>query len=361
MGECNAMAEWASIRTAVVSIAWVILTAGATTFVAANPATLIKLIVPNAPGGGIDFAARLLAQEVGQTQQITIIVENRPGAGGVIGAEDVAHAAPDGNTLLLDAGNLIVNSQVRTVHYDPLVSFAPICNLIAAPNLIVVSGTSPFRTLADFINEARAKPGAVTLASNGPGTALQIEFEKLKRAANVDIGFISYRGTTPAVEAVLFYCLPHILPCPRLNGLADYRCCDLIGDLDVPHFAFALRGEVGEQLRDYRHIAYLVAAQAEATSDVFERGPAEHRQAIVEAVGAQLVKLRAISAVVHRADQDAKSLTLERLEFLDMEQEPAVAFEQHDLAVAALPARSAATPSAYDRPLPTAPNSRTVV
>jgi tripartite-type tricarboxylate transporter receptor subunit TctC len=203
MGECNAMAEWASIRTAVVSIAWVILTAGATTFVAANPATLIKLIVPNAPGGGIDFAARLLAQEVGQTKQITIIVENRPGAGGVIGAEDVAHAAPDGNTLLLDAGNLIVNSQVRTVHYDPLVSFAPICNLIAAPNLIVVSGTSPFRTLADFINEARAKPGAVTLASNGPGTALQIEFEKLKRAANVDIGFISYRGTTPAVEAVL--------------------------------------------------------------------------------------------------------------------------------------------------------------
>src|SRR5262249_3823797 len=92
--------------------------------------------------------------------------------------------------------------------------------------------------------------------------------------------------------------------------------------------------------RDQRHIAYLVAAQAEAACDVFERRPAEHSQAIVEAVGAQLVKLRTVSTVVHRANQDAKSLTLERFEFLDMEQEPAVAFEQHDLALGALPARS---------------------
>src|SRR5262252_5898547 len=127
---------------------------------------------------------------------------------------------------------------------------------------------------------------------------------------------------------------------PALDGLADHRCRDLIGDLDIPYFAFALRGEVGEQLRDDRHIAYIVAAQAKAACDVFERGPAEHRQAVVEAVGAQLVKLRAISAVVHRADQDAKSLTLERLELLNMEQEPAIAFEQHDLALVALPARS---------------------
>src|SRR5262250_2965828 len=127
---------------------------------------------------------------------------------------------------------------------------------------------------------------------------------------------------------------------PALDGLADRRCRDLIGDVDVPHFAFALRDEVGEQLRDYRHIAYLVAPQAEAASDVLQRRPAEHGQAIVEAIGAQLVELRAVSAVVHRADQDAKSLTLDRLELLDMEQEPAVAFEEHDLALATLPARS---------------------
>src|SRR5262245_41430137 len=127
---------------------------------------------------------------------------------------------------------------------------------------------------------------------------------------------------------------------PTLDGLADHRCRDLIGDLDVPDLAFALRGEVGEQLRDQRHIADLVAAQAEAACDIFERGPAEHRPGIVDAVGAQLVKLRAVSAVVHRADQDAISVALERLELLDMEQEPAIPFEQHDLALAALPARS---------------------
>src|SRR6202047_869236 len=119
---------------------------------------------------------------------------------------------------------------------------------------------------------------------------------------------------------------PSHIAVPALDGLADYRCRDLIGDLDVPNFAFALRCEVGEQLWDDRHIAYLVAAQAEAAGDVFQRGPAEHRQAVVDAVGAQLVKLRAVAAVVHRADQDAISLTLERLEFLDMEQQPAVAF-----------------------------------
>src|SRR6266478_5095550 len=75
---------------------------------------------------------------------------------------------------------------------------------------------------------------------------------------------------------------------PALDGLADRRCRDLIGDLDVPHLTFALRSEVGEQLRDYRHIAYLVAAQAEAASDVFQRRPAEHSQAVVEAVGARM-------------------------------------------------------------------------
>src|SRR5262249_14864561 len=127
---------------------------------------------------------------------------------------------------------------------------------------------------------------------------------------------------------------------PALDGLAYYRRRNLVGDLDVPYFAFTLRGEVGEQFWDVRHIAYLVAAQAEALRDFLQRGPAEHGQAVVEAVRAQLVKLRTVSAVVHRADQDAIPLTLERFKFLDMEQQPAVAFEQYDPAIAALPARS---------------------
>src|ERR1051325_8495036 len=81
---------------------------------------------------------------------------------------------------------------------------------------------------------------------------------------------------------------------PARDGLADHRGRDFIRDLDVPHLAFPLRGEIGKQLGDYRHIAYLVAARAETACDVFERGPAEHSQAVVQAVGAQLVKLREI-------------------------------------------------------------------
>src|SRR3974390_1968812 len=109
--------------------------------------------------------------------------------------------------------------------------------------------------------------------------------------------------------------------------------------MDLTDFAFPLRGEVGEQFWDNRHIADFVATQTEAAGDVLERGPAEHRQAIVDAVGTKLVKLRAVAAVVHRADQDPISLTFERLQLLDMEQESTVAFEQHDLTLAALPAR----------------------
>src|SRR3954452_14155410 len=126
---------------------------------------------------------------------------------------------------------------------------------------------------------------------------------------------------------------------PALDGLADDRCRDLVRDLDIPDLAVALRGEIGEQLGDHRDIADLVAAQAEAAGDVLERGPAEHRQAVVDAVGAQLVELRAVAAVVHRADQDAKSLALERPQLLDVDQEPAVASEQQDLAAASMPAR----------------------
>src|ERR1700734_246584 len=131
--------------------------------------------------------------------------------------------------------------------------------------------------------------------------------------------------------ALAFHILPSHIAVAALDGLADHRCRDLIRDLDVPDFAVALRGEVGEQFWDDRHIADLVAAQAEALRDFFERRPAEHSQAVVEAGGAQFLKSRAISAVVHRADQDTISLTLERLEFLDVEQEPSVAFEQYDL------------------------------
>jgi tripartite-type tricarboxylate transporter receptor subunit TctC len=169
------------------------------------PETLraITIVVPLPPGGAGDSVARLLAEEVGRVQGAKLIVENRPGAGSIIGTTDVARAAPDGNTLLLNAPYLLIAPQVKQVNYDPLTSFEPVCYLVSSPGVIVVNSASPYKTLADFLNAARAKPGELTLASVGPATAQHIGFERLKRAANVDITYVPYPGGAPAISALL--------------------------------------------------------------------------------------------------------------------------------------------------------------
>jgi tripartite-type tricarboxylate transporter receptor subunit TctC len=163
----------------------------------------LKIVVPVPPGGAGDILARQLAEQVGHAQGASVITENRPGAGTVIGTESVARAAPDGNTLLLNAPYMLISPQLRKVNYDPLTSFEPICYLVSSPGIIVVNGTSPYRTLADLIDAARTKPGELTLASVGPGTAQHIGFEMLKRAADVNLTYVPYAGGAPAINALL--------------------------------------------------------------------------------------------------------------------------------------------------------------
>jgi tripartite-type tricarboxylate transporter receptor subunit TctC len=163
----------------------------------------VKIVVPVPPGGAGDILARQLAEQVGHAQGASVMTENRPGAGTVIGTESVARAAPDGNTLLLNAPYILINPQLRKVNYDPLTSFEPICHLVSSPGVIVVNSASPYRTLADLIAAARAKPGELTLASVGPGTAQHIGFEMLKRAADVNLTYVPYAGGAPAINALL--------------------------------------------------------------------------------------------------------------------------------------------------------------
>jgi tripartite-type tricarboxylate transporter receptor subunit TctC len=163
----------------------------------------IRLVDPDPPGGLADLLARILAEEIARAQGVTMVVENRPGAASAIGTEAVSRAAPDGNTLLLNATPFVINPLLRKLNYDPLTSFAPICYLVNSPTVIAVNGASPYRTLPDLINAARAKPGELTLASIGPGTATHIAFEMLRRAANIDMTFLPYPGTAPAVTALL--------------------------------------------------------------------------------------------------------------------------------------------------------------
>ena len=166
-------------------------------------ARTIRIVVALPPGGAGDILARLLAEQVGRAQGFSMVIENRPGAANIIGTEAVSHAAADGNTLLLITAAFVLNPYLRKLSYDPFTSFEPICYLARTPTVIFVNAASPYRTLADLMNAARAKPGELTLAATGPATPAQIAFEMLKRAANVNMTFVPYPGGATLVTAVL--------------------------------------------------------------------------------------------------------------------------------------------------------------
>ena len=168
-----------------------------------SAAELIKVIAPIPPGASLDLMARVLAEQIGQANGPTMVVENRPGAGTIIGTEAAARAAPDGHTLVMVGTGFVISSLLQKTNYDPLTSFEPICQLFDSPMIVVVSSNSPYRSLADLLNGARSKPGQLTLASIGPGSTAHLAFEQLKRDAKVDITFVPYPGTAPAVDAVM--------------------------------------------------------------------------------------------------------------------------------------------------------------
>jgi len=168
-----------------------------------QPGRTLKLVVPAPAGGAGDILARQLADRVGQSHATSVVIENRPGGGTVIGTEAVARATPDGNTLLLTAPYLVIAPHLRKLNFDPLTSFEPICHLVSSPGVMVVNSASPYRTLADVVEAARAKPGELTFAAAGPGTVHHVGFEMLKRAADVNLTFVPYPGGAPAIAALL--------------------------------------------------------------------------------------------------------------------------------------------------------------
>jgi tripartite-type tricarboxylate transporter receptor subunit TctC len=163
----------------------------------------IKIVVPYTPGSGPDILSRLMAEQIGRAQGPTVVVENRPGAGTVIGTEAVERAEPDGHTVLLVANSFVVNPALKRASYDPTRSFDPVCYLAATPMVLVVLGSSPYRTLDDLIAAARVKPGELAFASGGPGSSLHVAIEVLKRAANINVTYVPYGGTAPAVNALM--------------------------------------------------------------------------------------------------------------------------------------------------------------
>ena len=169
----------------------------------AQTSRTIKIVVPVPPGASTDFAARLMGDQIARMQGVTVVIENRPGASGMIGTEAVSRAAPDGNTLLVTANTYLIDAQTRKASYHPVESFEPVCYLVDSPALFVVNAASPYKSLADLLSDARAKPGALSMASVGPGTTFQMGFATMTRAAGVTMTYVPYAGSAPALNAVL--------------------------------------------------------------------------------------------------------------------------------------------------------------
>jgi tripartite-type tricarboxylate transporter receptor subunit TctC len=165
-------------------------------------ARTIRLVVPYPPGGGIDSMARIMAEEIGRTQGVVVVVENRPGAGTAIATEAVARAKPDGNTLLITLNTFLFAAHIRKLSYDPFASFEPICISGSTPQVIVVDARSPYRHLDDLVRATRAKPGELTYAQV-TGTASQAGFEMLIRDAGMKLTFVPFTGNAQSVTAVL--------------------------------------------------------------------------------------------------------------------------------------------------------------
>ena len=163
----------------------------------------IRIVLGVPPGGSIDFLARLLAAQISSTAGQTMIVESKPGAGGIIAAEAVARAAPDGNTLLINNNGTLISAILRKVNYDPIASFEPICYLVTTPQLIVVNSASPYHTLAELLDAARLKPGELSIASVGPNTTQHIGIERLKRLAGANLTYVPYPGGATTINALL--------------------------------------------------------------------------------------------------------------------------------------------------------------
>lgn len=171
----------------------------------AYPSRPISLVVPFTPGGSTDILARLIAMKIEAATGQTVITENKAGAGGSIGSAAVAHAAPDGHTLLLGhIGTLAVNPGLYVkLPYDPLRSFAPIGMIARVHNVLAVTPDLPVKSVAELIAYAKARPGELNYASGGKGSAAHIATEAFADAAGIKLEHVPYRGTAPAVQDFL--------------------------------------------------------------------------------------------------------------------------------------------------------------
>jgi tripartite-type tricarboxylate transporter receptor subunit TctC len=196
--------------------------AGATHVAAqAWPAKTVRIVMPFPPGGGTDQMGRLLAKRFTETLGQTFVAENRPGAGGLIGAEIVAKSPSDGYNILVTTASLSVNASLhRKIAFDPVKDLAPVSWLVSVPLLLVVHPSVPAKSPQELVALAKKRPGGMNAGTNGAGTTSHLAIEMLKQAAGLDVVHIHYKGGGPALIAML-------------TGEVDFRFTSVLASM--PH------------------------------------------------------------------------------------------------------------------------------
>jgi len=169
------------------------------------PSKPIRIVAPSTPGDAPDVIARLVAERLSSAVGQQVFVENHPGAGGVVGSDIVAKAAPDGYTLIIgNAGSHGINASVYSkLPYDIQRDFAPVSQIAIAPNIMVVNPELPVKNVKEFIAYAKARPGALNYASGGNGSSAHMSMELFKSMAGIDLLHVPYKGSSPALTDVI--------------------------------------------------------------------------------------------------------------------------------------------------------------
>ena len=211
------------------------------------PAKPVHIIVPFAPGGGSDFIARFAAQRLTEALGSQVIVENRPGAGGLLGIEQGVRADPDGYTLTLIASSYTVNAALYPLKYDPLADITPLVQISQGPMIIVANPKFPAKTTKELIALAKQKPGSINFASAGQGSITHMVVELFQSMAGIKMNHVPYKGTSPALTDtisgqtdILFSstatALPHVKS-GRLRAIAVTTAKRLPAEPEVPAVA----------------------------------------------------------------------------------------------------------------------------
>ncbi|MGH8660223.1 MAG: tripartite tricarboxylate transporter substrate binding protein [Burkholderiales bacterium] len=212
-----------------------------------KPTKPVRFVAPFAPGGGTDFIARIAAQKLTEAIKVQVIVDNRPGAGGTLGAEIGAKSPPDGYTFTVIAGSYAVNPSIYKLVFDPVNDITPVIQFSQGPLLVVVHPSLPIKNMKDLIALARSKPGGLSYASSGQGSIVHLSTELFLFMAGIKAVHIPYKGTGPAITDTmagntqfLFGSIAAVMPIVkqgRLRGIAVTTAKRLPVLPDIPTLA----------------------------------------------------------------------------------------------------------------------------